>query len=142
MCPLLPHQNKSEAVAECLRNRTNILLNIVVSWRFKFLKAIQNCLPGTRKQSELIALPGTLKGTTSESSPSSWAFLARLCERRAYSSCSVRETEKAAARRSAEWPMVSLVENSATAGSWGKRHTGLEMLLRILHTPRLFGGVN
>lgn len=69
--------------------------------------------------------PGTLKGTTSCSSPSSWAFLASEWERSAYSSCSRRDTPKAAARRSAECPMVSLVENSATAGSCsqgGEKH--------------------
>lgn len=66
--------------------------------------------------------PGTLKGTTSRSKPSSWAFLASVCERRAYSSCSTREIAKAAAKRSAECPIVSLVENSATAGSYKARH--------------------
>lgn len=52
------------------------------------------------------------------SRPASWAFLARVCDRRANSSCSTLETPKAAARRSALWPIVSAVENSATAGSY------------------------
>lgn len=56
---------------------------------------------------------------TSCSRPASWAFLASVCERRANSSCSTLETPNAAARRSALWPMVSDVENSATAGSYG-----------------------
>lgn len=55
---------------------------------------------------------------TSRSRPASWAFLARVCERTANSSCSTLETPKAAARRSALWPIVSDVENSATAGSY------------------------
>lgn len=87
-------------------------------------------------------LPGTLKGTTSERSPSSCAFLASLCERSAYSSCSSRETAKEAASRSAEWPMVSLVENSATAGSWERRHTEPGALLTGVIPHRwLFGKV-
>lgn len=67
--------------------------------------------------------PGTLKERTSCSSPASWAFLASACERRAYSSCSTLEIPKAAARRSALWPMVSDVENSATAGSYTHTYT-------------------
>lgn len=55
---------------------------------------------------------------TSCSSPSSWAFLASVCDRSANSSCSTLETPNAAARRSALWPIVSAVENSATAGSY------------------------
>lgn len=97
------------------------------------LGAVHTTLTSIMKQSlhkvEQTVLPGTLKGTTSERSPSSCAFLASLCERRAYSSCSSRETAKAAASRSAEWPMVSLVENSATAGSWESRHTESGALL-------------
>lgn len=61
--------------------------------------------------------PGTLKLMTSLSSPLSWAFFASMWDRNANSSCSKRVTPNAAARRSAEWPIVSAVENSATAGS-------------------------
>ncbi len=61
--------------------------------------------------------PGTLKLMTSLSSPLSWAFFASMWDRRANSSCSKRDTPNAAARRSAECPIVSAVENSATAGS-------------------------
>lgn len=61
--------------------------------------------------------PGTLKPMTSLSSPLSWAFFASVWDRRANSSCSKRDTPNAAARRSAECPIVSAVENSATAGS-------------------------
>lgn len=66
-------------------------------------------------------VPGTLKEITSFSNPASWAFLARECDRTANSSCSSLETPKAAAKRSALWPIVSAVENSATAGSY--KHT-------------------
>lgn len=61
--------------------------------------------------------PGTLYGMMSDKCPASWAFLAIECERRAYSSCSTRDTSNAAASLSAECPIDSLVENSATAGS-------------------------
>ena len=60
---------------------------------------------------------GTLNESTSLSFPSLVAFWASVCDRIANSSCSCRVTLKAAHRRSAEWPIVSLVENSATAGS-------------------------
>ena len=61
------------------------------------------------------------------SRPASWAFLARVCDRRANSSCSTLETPKAAARRSALWPIVSAVENSATAGSYTHTRRGITM---------------
>ncbi|TNN48875.1 hypothetical protein EYF80_040951 [Liparis tanakae] len=47
---------------------------------------------------------------TSSSSPASWAFLARVCERTENSSCSSLVTPNAAARRSALWPIVSATE--------------------------------
>lgn len=103
------------------------------------IKSIKSILPYEVKQT---VSPGTLKGTTSERSPSPCAFLARLCERSAYSSCSSREIAKAAASRSAEWPMVSLVENSATAGSWERRYSGPGTLFTgAIPHPGLFGKV-
>lgn len=78
-----------------------------------------------------VLAPGTLKETTSCSSPASWAFLAREWERRANSSCSSLETPKAAAKRSALCPIVSAVENSATAGSYNLTITQVQMLHKV-----------
>lgn len=86
------------------------------STRFKYKQ--QSFSPDWCFRNRSALAPGTLKEMTSCSSPASWAFLARECDRRANSSCSCLETPKAAAKRSALWPIVSAVENSATAGSY------------------------
>lgn len=65
-------------------------------------------------------LPGTLTSSRSCNLPSSVAFFASECDLYAYSSCACLETPNAAASLSAEWPMTSLVENSAIAGSYGE----------------------
>ncbi len=81
------------------------------------VKYISVCIEVSQLR-EKLCLPGTLKEMTSCSRPASWAFLAKVCDRRANSSCSDLDTPNAAARRSALWPIVSDVENSATAGSY------------------------
>eukprot|EP01139_Manchomonas_bermudensis_P010983 Amastigsp_a341718_117.p4 type:complete len:128 gc:universal Amastigsp_a341718_117:934-551(-) len=76
------------------------------------------------------ATPGTATRRTSVSLPASWAFCAKVCERMANSSCSRRETPNAEARRSAECPMISFVENSAMPGSSSPMSLTLSLLRR------------
>ena len=58
------------------------------------------------------------KGAKSESEPFLEAWSARVCDLMANSSCSKRETLNAAANLSPEWPITSLVENSAIPGNY------------------------
>lgn len=88
-------------------------------------------------KNEAVLAPGTLKEMTSCSSPASWAFLARECDRTANSSCSSLETPKAAAKRSALWPIVSAVENSATAGSYKHALDKENAQLKMLHLVQI-----
>merc|ERR1719319_408512 len=73
---------------------------------------------------------GVFTGMTSERLPASAAALARVWLLLAKSSCSCLVTPKVAARRSALWPIVSPVENSAIAGSSGFRWSILILLRR------------
>ena len=55
----------------------------------------------------------------------------------AKSSCSFLVTPKVAASLSAEWPMVSLVENSAIAGSSGAKKSGLILERSCILAPKV-----
>mmetsp|Transcript_52345 Transcript_52345/g.106726 ORF Transcript_52345/g.106726 Transcript_52345/m.106726 type:complete len:229 (-) Transcript_52345:296-982(-) len=68
--------------------------------------------------------------SSSSKNPAACAFSALMCERRAKASWSARDTSNHAQRRSAEWPITSAVENSATAGGWGMKSAPVRPLKR------------
>mmetsp|Transcript_11955 Transcript_11955/g.8342 ORF Transcript_11955/g.8342 Transcript_11955/m.8342 type:complete len:218 (-) Transcript_11955:297-950(-) len=71
-------------------------------------------------------------GTSSSLKKPAWvASRAASWERLAKASWSARETPRAAQRRSAELPMTSPVENSATAGGWGTKSALVRPLKRF-----------